>query len=78
MFPGENENEHMGMILELRGIPKASYVMSGARWKHFFNKEGIPLIYKNNNGKVYYPNTRILGEELHTQNQNFISFIEVK
>ena len=60
LFPGENENEHMSLIMELRGIPKLSLVMTGARWRHFFSKEGNPIIYKNAKGTGYLPGSKCM------------------
>ena len=67
----------MSMIMELRGIPPLNWALSGARWKHFFTKEGRPIIFKNAKGIGYLPGSKIVKEVLKCEDPDFVSFIEV-
>lgn len=36
LFPGENEAEQLGCIMELRGVPPPNIMTAGSRWSQFF------------------------------------------
>jgi serine/threonine protein kinase len=36
LFPGENESEQLACIMEVKGVPDASFLARGNRSKHFF------------------------------------------
>ena len=43
LFPGENEQEQIALMIELFGLPPMELLESGSRAKLFFDEDGRPL-----------------------------------
>lgn len=39
LFPGEDEKEHMAMMMEVKGVPPRSVLARSTRRKVFFDEE---------------------------------------
>jgi dual specificity tyrosine-phosphorylation-regulated kinase 2/3/4 len=52
LFPGEDEKEHMAMMMEIKGVPPRSVLARATRRKVFFDEEYQPIIVPNSKGKM--------------------------
>jgi dual specificity tyrosine-phosphorylation-regulated kinase 2/3/4 len=77
LFPGEDEKEHMQMIMEVKGIPPRSVLARSTRRKVFFDDDYQPIIVPNSRGKVRMPNTKNLQTLIECNDKDFIDFIDV-
>ncbi|CAD8178486.1 unnamed protein product [Paramecium pentaurelia] len=78
IFPGENEQEQIAYIMEIKGIPDQSLIEKATRKKHFFTSSTPyqPLPYKNKRGKVRVPKSKDLQQILKCQDKLFIDFLD--
>jgi serine/threonine protein kinase len=83
LFPGENENDQLACIMELRGIPPTSIILSGSRSNLFFgnliinqDSENRPKILANSKGKKRKPGSRNLSSTLKCSDMAFLDFID--
>jgi len=76
LFPGENEMEQLGCIMEIFGKPPTDLVDISNRKKMFFDSQGAPRIVPNSRGKKRRPNTKDLAKALSCNDKNFVSFIK--
>ncbi|CAF2040933.1 unnamed protein product [Rotaria magnacalcarata] len=75
IFPGENEQEQLSMIMEVIDLPPNHVLEQGTRRKLFFDSKGIPRSVTTKTLKKRRPASRPLGQILRTTDQNFIDFI---
>lgn len=64
IFPGENEHDQIGYIMEINGLPPIELLRRGTRAHIFFERDGLPIIVPNSEGKIRLPNTKFLHEVL--------------
>lgn len=60
LFPGEDEKEHMAMMMEVKGIPPRSVLARSSRRKVFFDDDYQPILTPNSRGKIRNPSTKPL------------------
>ena len=77
LFPGEDEKEHMALMMEVKGVPPRSVLARAARRKVFFDDDYQPIITPNSKGKVRSPNTKKISNLINTQDSDFVDFIDV-
>lgn len=78
MFPGEDEKEHMAMMMEVKGVPPRSVLARSSRRKVFFDDDYQPIINPNSRGKVRQPNAKpLLSIMSGCAEKDFIDFIDV-
>ena len=58
IFPGEDEMEQLGYMMECRGEPPATMLDQASRKKKFFTENNDPILVANSRGKVRRPNTK--------------------
>ncbi|CAF0870531.1 unnamed protein product [Rotaria sp. Silwood1] len=75
IFPGENEQEQLSMIMEVIDVPPNHVLEQGSRKKLFFDSKGVPRSLSTKTLKKRRPASRPLGQILRTTDQNFIDFI---
>ncbi|KAJ3187594.1 Dual specificity tyrosine-phosphorylation-regulated kinase, partial [Irineochytrium annulatum] len=75
LFPGENEQEQLACIMELKGLPPDSMIERGSRRKLFFDSAGAPRILPNSRGKKRRPNGKSLNTVIRTSDLGFLDFI---
>lgn len=75
LFPAENEQELMEMIMEVCGVPPRNVIISAKRRAYFFDNQGKPLL---RSGSRYrrIPGTSSVQKATRFKNPNLISFIE--
>lgn len=77
IFPGENEKEQMGMIMELRGVPPINLIETAPRKNLFFDKNLNPLHVKCKSEKEFIrPNKKSLAHYIDPKEKNFMKFID--
>lgn len=62
LFPGEDEKEHMAMIMEVKGVPPRSVLARATRRKVFFDDDYQPILVANSRGKIRNPSTKSLAQ----------------
>jgi dual specificity tyrosine-phosphorylation-regulated kinase 2/3/4 len=65
LFPGEDEKEHMAMMMEVKGIPPRSVLARATRRKVFFDDDYKPIVTANSKGKLRQPGGKKLEEILN-------------
>ena len=75
LFPGENEQDQLLCIMEVRGLPPSNVLKMSTRGKLFFDEEGRPKIINNSRGKKRYPGTRNLQDILSGTDKLYQDFI---
>ncbi|KAI8842727.1 dual specificity tyrosine-phosphorylation-regulated kinase 4-like protein, partial [Chytriomyces cf. hyalinus JEL632] len=77
LFPGENEQEQLSCIMELKGIPPPHIVAQGSRRKyHFEQSTGNPRPVTNSKGKKRRPGTRSLSAAVRSTDAVFLDFLD--
>jgi len=67
LFPGEDETEQLGMIMEVCGIPPPEVLKISQRKKKFFTDDNNPVLVANSRGKVRKPGTKVLDDILECE-----------
>lgn len=75
LFPGENEKDQIGYIMEVLDVPTADFLGRGARSHIFFEDDGTPIITQNSKGKRRYPCTKDIQQVLEWDDNQFLNFI---
>jgi serine/threonine protein kinase len=75
IFPGENEHDQIGYIMEVAGLPPIELLRRGKRAHLFFEPDGLPIAIPNSNGKIRLPNTKFLHEILDCTDDTFLDFL---
>ncbi|TPX30352.1 hypothetical protein SmJEL517_g06068 [Synchytrium microbalum] len=76
LFPGENEQEQLACIMEVRGVPDWSFVERGTRRKLFFDSNGQPRLIPNSKGKKRRPSSKPITSVLRAADPAFVQFVE--
>jgi dual specificity tyrosine-phosphorylation-regulated kinase 2/3/4 len=74
LFPGKNEEELMGKIIEVLGSPPKELVLNCPRKQVFFDKYGSPLPYFDSKGYLRPPASNPL-KRLLAGNDDFVEFV---
>lgn len=77
LFPGEDEKEHMAMIMEVKGVPPRSVLARATRRKVFFDDDYQPILVANSRGKIRNPNTKNLAALMNCPDRDFVDFVDV-
>ena len=76
MFPGENEQEQMQYIMEVKGLPPESLLQRSKRAKVFFDEEHRPKLQWNSSGRIIKPNCWTLANAMGTSDDLFVDFVD--
>lgn len=77
LFPGEDEKDHMALMMEVKGIPPRSVLARSSRRKVFFDEDYNPIISPNSRGKVRIPGNKNLYTLMNCSDKDFVDFIDV-
>ena len=77
LFPGEDEKDHMALMMEVKGIPPRSVLARSSRRKVFFDDDYAPIITPNSRGKVRMPGAKNLFNLMNCSDKDFVDFIDV-
>jgi dual specificity tyrosine-phosphorylation-regulated kinase 2/3/4 len=75
IFPGENENEQLGCIMEIFGPPEKHLIEKSSRRKIFFDSLGKPRLQVSSKGKRRRPSSKTLQQVLKSDDEPFIDFL---
>jgi len=76
LFPGEDEKDHMALMMEIKGIPPRSVLARSSRRKVFFDEDYNPIITPNSRGKIRIPGNRDLNKMMNCSDKDFVDFID--
>jgi len=76
LFPGEDEKEHMALMMEIKGVPPRSVLARATRRKVFFDDDYQPILVPNSKGKVRIPQTKSLTTLMSCSDPDFVDFID--
>ncbi|KAI9267836.1 kinase-like domain-containing protein [Sporodiniella umbellata] len=76
LFPGENEQDQLGCIMEALGPPEGYWIQQCSRKKLFFDSNGTPRSALNSKGERRIPNAKPLQKTLNTRDMLFVDFIQ--
>jgi dual specificity tyrosine-phosphorylation-regulated kinase 2/3/4 len=76
LFPGEDEKEHMALMMEVKGIPPRSVLARSSRRKVFFDEDYNPIITPNSRGRVRVPGSKNLHTLMQCSDRDFVDFID--
>ena len=77
LFPGEDEKDHMALMMEVKGVPPRSVLARATRRKVFFDDDYRPIIVPNSKGKLRVPNSKNLPDLMNSSDPDFVDFIDV-
>ena len=77
LFPGEDEKDHMALMMEVKGIPPRSVLARSSRRKVFFDEDYNPIITPNSRGKIRMPGNKSLYTQMNCSDKDFVDFISV-
>jgi len=77
LFPGEDEKDHMALMMEIKGIPPRSVLARSTRRKVFFDDDYNPIITPNSRGKIRMPGNKNLYNLMNCSDRDFVDFIDV-
>ncbi len=76
LFPGESEQDQLGYIMEICGVPPKNVLRQATRGKLFFDEDYSPILKPNSRGKVRRPYTKSLSNVLQCHDKGFIRFLK--
>ncbi|KAI8614786.1 kinase-like domain-containing protein, partial [Chytriomyces sp. MP71] len=77
LFPGENEQEQLACIMEIKGVPPDYVISRGNRRKYFFEQStGQPRPFVSSKGKKRRPSSKTLSHVLRTTDMLFLDFLD--
>ena len=77
LFPGRNELEQLGYIMEVMGMPSKKVIQLSTRRKKFFDSNNQPrLVVNKKTGKKRIPGSVTLQQALDCPDRKFVSFLE--
>jgi dual specificity tyrosine-phosphorylation-regulated kinase 2/3/4 len=77
LFPGEDEKDHMALMMEVKGIPPRSVLARSSRRKVFFDDDYNPIITANSRGKIRIPGNKNLFTLMNCSDKDFVDFVDV-
>jgi serine/threonine protein kinase len=77
LFPGEDEKDHMALMMEVKGVPPRSVLAQATRRRVFFDDDYQPILVPNSKGKLRQPNGKNLTNLMNSIDPDFIDFIDV-
>ncbi|KAI8084855.1 kinase-like domain-containing protein [Halteromyces radiatus] len=75
IFPGESEQEQLGCIMEVMGLPERYLIEQSSRRKLFFDTQGNARMVVNSKGKRRRPGTKSLAQAIGSNDELFLDFI---
>lgn len=75
LFPGEDEHEQLGCIMEVFGPPERRLLEGCTRAKLFFDGTGKPKPVVSSRGRKRRPSTKTLAQALKCQDEGLLDFI---
>ena len=70
LFPGENEQEQLSLIIEVIGLPPSSVLEQGTRRKLFFGSSSLHFVRRVDASTLFYANSDSRGLPRHVRNKS--------
>ena len=78
LFPGNNEQEQLELIMEICGIPSSSVIDRSRKKDHYFDVDYSPFLIEDEElGILRIPESRKLEDVVQCQDENFLDFIRM-
>ncbi|KRX06852.1 Protein kinase-like domain [Pseudocohnilembus persalinus] len=77
IFPGETEQESVGYMNELLGIPPIDMLNKAVRKQYFYTENNEAIIVRNKMDEELIPQSKSFQEILETNDEQFIDFIKI-
>lgn len=76
IFPGNNEQEQLELIMELCGMPPESMVDKSRKKEHYFDTDYSPFLIEDEElGILRIPNSRSLRDAVPCEDNDFLDFV---
>ncbi|EPY54064.1 CMGC/DYRK/DYRK2 protein kinase Ppk5 [Schizosaccharomyces cryophilus OY26] len=75
LFPGANETEQLGYIMEVLGVPPKELITVSTRSKLYFGSQGQAHPIYNNRGRPLIPSSKRLDQLTRCKNLSFLDLI---
>lgn len=76
LFPGNNEQEQLELIMELSGMPPESMIDKSRKKEHYFDTDYSPFLIEDEElGILRIPNSRTLREAVPCEDAQFLDFV---
>ncbi len=77
LFPGNNEQEQLELIMEICGIPTQVVIDKSRKKEHYFDVDYSPFLIEDEElGILRIPESRRLDEAVPSQDELFLDFIK--
>lgn len=76
IFPGENESDQIGYMMEYLGVPNKEILLKAKRSQIFFDPDGNPFEITNTDGESRIPNSKSIEDFIGTEDELFIDLIK--
>ena len=76
LFAGENKQEQLQWIMEIKGVPPKSLIVDASRTRIFFDDEYNPKLWENSRGKIRTPDSKDLSKVISWDDPDFVDFID--
>ena len=76
LFAGEDEQEQLQCIMEIKGVPPKSLLVEASRTRIFFDEEYNPKLVENSRGKTRLPDSKDLSKIISCDDPEFVDFID--
>lgn len=78
LFPGNNEQEQLELIMEICGIPPPNVIDKSRKKDHYFDSDYSPFLIEDEQlGILRIPESKKLEDIVPCQDQLFLEFIKV-
>lgn len=76
LFPGNNEQEQLELIMELSGMPPETMIDKSRKKEHYFDTDYSPFLIEDEElGILRIPNSRTLREAVPCEDAEFLDFV---
>lgn len=75
IFPGEDEYEQLGYIMEVLRVPEPELLKKCSRGKYFFDSQFQPKLVANSRGKIKVPGSKSLKQAMECSDDLFVDFV---
>ena len=76
LFPGNNEQEQLELIMELCGMPPETMIEKSRKKDHYFDTDYSPFLIEDEQvGILRIPNSRSIREAVPSDDDDFLDFI---
>ena len=76
LFPGNNEQEQVELIMEMCGMPPESMIDKSRKKDHYFDTDYSPFLIEDEElGILRIPSSRLIKEAVPCEDEEFLEFV---